>query len=222
MGISTPPDELRECSKLCGPDKYSFLPENSLSSSAPSGSSTLDADYELTHTMIVFFISLKYDNTAQYEWCADVSQPGFLLMADRLGMHDAAVQNMLGRPDYWSAFGHQRQQQNDTHHRRDYEFFCQHPRWAQKTRYDQTHHCAPCSVYLHHDGRTNTSRYLAAAANPFLVHIMMSSYTYEQSTEFLQDVRQRLFSQITAVNDYICPAINLRINVNADLKADRR
>src|SRR5947207_7473074 len=41
-----------------------------------------------------------------------------------------------------------------------------------------------------------------AAANPFLIHALVSGYAYHQSTDYLADVRERLFSEIAEVNDY--------------------
>ncbi|RYP05121.1 hypothetical protein DL764_004037 [Monosporascus ibericus] len=41
-----------------------------------------------------------------------------------------------------------------------------------------------------------------AAENPFFIHALVSGYAYQQSTDFMADVRDRLFSQIAEVNDY--------------------
>ena len=49
------------------------------------------------------------------------------------------------------------------------EFFCQHPRWHQKGRYDQKKKHAtkgnkpPCSLYMRHSTVTNTTLYIIAA-----------------------------------------------------------
>ena len=41
-----------------------------------------------------------------------------------------------------------------------------------------------------------------AAANPFLIHALVSGYAYHQSIDYLTNVRERLFSEIAKVNAY--------------------
>ena len=49
------------------------------------------------------------------------------------------------------------------------EFFCQHPRWHQKGRYDKLEqgatqgNKAPCSVYMSHSPSSNTTFYMVVA-----------------------------------------------------------
>lgn len=124
-----------------------------------------------------------------------------------LDIHDAAIQDILGRPDYWAAFG--RCKETERTRSLCYEFLCQHPRRLQNTTY-KSEHRAPCSVYLHHDRALNTSYYIISspkndsrvydilsdfgipdynfpyqgaaiqvASNPFLVHAMASGYMYQ-------------------------------------------
>ncbi|KAI1387584.1 uncharacterized protein F4822DRAFT_407031 [Hypoxylon trugodes] len=183
------------------------------------------------HTLIVFFVSLHYNSEAQYERQVSISKSSFKKFIDRTEMHDAAIQDMLGRPDYWSAFG--RRKITLLGGGSSYEFLCQHPRWLQKSRHDTTVHRAPCSVYLHHEGETNTSYYMISSAksdgyvsdilrnlgipdtdkpytgmapdvmfNPFFIHALVSGTAYRQSTEYLGDVRTNLMEQIIKVNDY--------------------
>lgn len=194
----------------------------------------LDASIQSTcpnHTLVAFFVYLEHNREAQYGQQACISQESLKKLVERIEMHDAAVQDLLGRPDYWSAFGRRKDTTGSKSAR--YEFFCQHPRWLQKSRYDKLQHRAPCSVYLHYDKMMNTSYYVIsaawndscvtelleemgipdpnmpytgasveAAANPFLIHALVSGYAYYQSTDYLADVRGRLFSEIAQVNDY--------------------
>lgn len=183
------------------------------------------------HTLIAFFVYLEFNHEAQYKRQASISRESLKQLVGHIGMHDAAVQDLLGRPDYWSAFG--RRKDGAAIKSADYEFFCQHPRWLQKSRHDKLQHRAPCSVYMHHDTAQNTSYYVVsaarddscateileelgipdtgvpyagptveAAANPFLIHALVSGYAYHQSIDYLTNVRERLFSEIAEVNDY--------------------
>ncbi|RYP11263.1 hypothetical protein DL765_007815 [Monosporascus sp. GIB2] len=184
-----------------------------------------------SHTLIVFFIDLEYEPEARYKRQMSLSRASLEQLTGVIQIHDAAIQDMLGRPDYWSAFGRRK----DVAGRKSagYEFFCQHPRWLQKSRHDKSQHKAPCSVYMHHDNMINTSYYIVsgarddgcataildrmgipspntpytgpkveAADNPFFIHALVSGLAYQQSTDFMADVRDRLFSQIAEVNDY--------------------
>ncbi|KAI9705287.1 MAG: hypothetical protein M1820_005286 [Bogoriella megaspora] len=183
------------------------------------------------HTLLIFFVYLEYNEKAQYQRQASISKAGLAKLTGHMELHDAAIQNMLGRPDYWSAFARWKDISRGIS--KGYEFFCQHPRWLQKTRYDKLRHRAPYSVYLHHDNVTNTSYYIIssardeeyamkildalsipkheksyigptieAAASPFWIHAFMSGSAYLQSVDYLADVRGQLFSQIAEVNDY--------------------
>ncbi|KAK4947671.1 hypothetical protein LTR10_013617 [Elasticomyces elasticus] len=48
----------------------------------------------------------------------------------------------------------------------------------------------------------HTSTASQAAADPFLIHAIVSGYAYQQSTQYLADVRRRLMDEIGQVNDY--------------------
>ncbi|KAL9617196.1 MAG: hypothetical protein Q9160_008001 [Pyrenula sp. 1 TL-2023] len=164
-----------------------------------------------SHTLVAFFIYLEYHVEAQYKRQASISRESIERLAGTIGMHDAAIQDLLGRPDYWSAFR----------------------RYKDKSRHDKIQHRAPCSVYLHHNMKSNTTYYVVsaaendscvtsileelgiqspnathtsttieAAANPFLIHVLVSGHAYCQSTDYLANVRERLFSEIAEVKDY--------------------
>ena len=183
------------------------------------------------HTLLAFFVDLEYNEKAEYKRQASISKASLAKLIGHMEIHDAAVQNLLARPDYWSAFARGKDIAGGI--TASYEFFCQHPRWLQKTRFDKSQHRAPCSVYLHHDNISNTTYYLIssardekvapkileelnipspdkphtgssieALANPFLIHTLVSGYAHLQSVDYLADVRERLFSQIAEVNDY--------------------
>ncbi|KAI1613105.1 hypothetical protein EDD36DRAFT_488149 [Exophiala viscosa] len=200
-------------------------------SPTPSSSPSVDTSCP-EHTLVVFFIHLEFEKAAQYERKASISRQCLQDLTAHIGVHDAAVQNLLGRPDYWSAFWRRKDIQGKQ--AVGYEFYCQHPRWLQIGRYDKKVHRAPCSVYLHHDATLNTSYYvISAAANdscmtglleemgvpeqktsyftsttsqatgdPFLIHAIVSGYAYQQSTQYLADVRGRLMAEIAEVNNY--------------------
>lgn len=181
--------------------------------------------------LVLFFVYLEFKQEAQYKRQASISRNSLKKLVNKIGMHDAAVQDLFGRPDYWSAFG--RRTGTVATKSAGYEFFCQHPRWLQKSRHDKAQHRAPCSVYMHHDTSQNRSYYVLSAAkddscvtelleelgilnadvpcsgptieaatNPFFVHALVSGYAYRQSIGYLNNVRERLFSEIAEVNDY--------------------
>jgi hypothetical protein len=176
------------------------------------------------YSLVVFFISLQQDEDASYFRQANISHQILQAIVEKFNINDAAVLDVFGRPDYWSSFGGFQDIGEETSI--GYEFYCQHPRWLQKTRHDTSKHRAPCSVYLHHNRAQNTSYYVVSAAkddncsleirtrlghgekaalnatNPFIIHAIVSGLAFEQSKEYLKDVQDRLFSQIAKVNDY--------------------
>ena len=195
------------------------------------GSEIADPTAGADHTLVAFFIYLEHNEKAEYKRQASISKASLAKLIGRMEIHDAAVQNILARPDYWSAFARRKDVTGGI--AAGYEFFCQHPRWLQKTRYDRSQHRAPCSVYLHHENMSNITYYIIssvrdenfatkileelnmptaekphtgpnneALANPFLIHTLVSGYAHLQSIDYLADVRERLFSHIAEVNDY--------------------
>lgn len=176
------------------------------------------------YSLIIFSISLEHNEGATYWRRANISQSSLKALVTQLAINDAAVLDFFGRPDYWSAFGRSK----DIAGKVDagYEFFCQHPRWLQKERHDNSKHRAPCSIYLHHDRAQQTSYYVVSAAkddscsseicsrlghdkeaaesarNPFLIHALVSGLAFEQSKDYVDDVRKRLMDPIVEINDY--------------------
>jgi len=176
------------------------------------------------YSLVIFFVSLEQAENASFHRQANISQQSLEALVAQLDINDAAVLDIFGRPDYWSAFSCSKDIAGEVN--AGYEFFCQHPRWLQKKRHDNSRHRAPCSVYLHHNRTQNTSYYVISAAkddscsseirnrlgdgeeaalntrNPFLIHALVSGLAFEQSKEYLEDVRKRLMDPIAEVNDY--------------------
>ncbi|KAK7418095.1 hypothetical protein QQZ08_011382 [Neonectria magnoliae] len=117
------------------------------------------------------------------------------------------------------------------------KFFCQHPRWHQRGRYDKGQQTAtsgnkaPASVYMHHSPARNLTLYLivapedgewfsfvdriqqdhdskddpkatpkAIATSPFMLHALIGSIAFEQSTDYTAEIRTRLMEQLKKIN----------------------
>ncbi|KAI5458576.1 hypothetical protein BGZ63DRAFT_49274 [Mariannaea sp. PMI_226] len=82
-------------------------------------------------------------------------------------IHSGFLLDLLGRPNYWSSVSQWKR--DELEGRNAFEFFCQHPRWHQRGRYDKgRQHAtkgnkAPCSVYMHHSPSKNLTLYIVAA-----------------------------------------------------------
>ncbi|QDS75701.1 hypothetical protein FKW77_007902 [Venturia effusa] len=176
------------------------------------------------YSLIIFFVSLEHNEDASYWRQANISQSTLKALMTQLDINDAAILDIFGRPDYWSSFARSKDIAGEVD--AGFEFFCQHPRWLQKGRHDNSKHRAPCSIYLHHDRNQQTSYYVVSAAkddsfyseirlrmghgeaaavsatNPFFIHALVSGLAFEQSKEYLDDVRKRLMDPIAEVNDY--------------------
>lgn len=78
------------------------------------------------HTLFAFFVHLEYKHEEQYQRQASISKESLQKLAGYFKMHNAAVQDMFRRPDYWSPVGRYKDIQGERS--AGYEFFCQHPR----------------------------------------------------------------------------------------------
>ncbi|KAK4034968.1 hypothetical protein C8A01DRAFT_48742 [Parachaetomium inaequale] len=186
------------------------------------------------------FIRLKKSADATFGHRASITRKLAETIFAQFDVHNGFMGDLVGRPDYWSAVG--RCKGKDVVPEEEFEFFCQHPRWAQVWRYEKAWdlpkssqgHRAPCSVYMHHSKSRNLTFYLISASetedwlpwllqrigvdgnhagasrevlealtsSPFMMHAVISTIAFEQSIEYVANVRERLMSQIKQVNDY--------------------
>lgn len=52
------------------------------------------------HALVAFFVCLGFKHEARYKRQASISRESLKQLVGHIGMHDAAVQDLLGRPDY--------------------------------------------------------------------------------------------------------------------------
>ncbi|KAK4464440.1 hypothetical protein QBC42DRAFT_295082 [Cladorrhinum samala] len=117
--------------------------------------------------LLAFFIKLEKSPSAAFGHRASISQKLVEELFAKFDVHQSFLGDLVGRPDYWSASGRVKNAAAG-----GYEFFCQHPRWAQASRYEtgkgaaaaMQGHRAPCSVYMHHSRAQNLTLYLIAAS----------------------------------------------------------
>ncbi|VUC27343.1 unnamed protein product [Clonostachys rosea] len=110
---------------------------------------------------------LEADDNATYSQKTCMSRSLAMKIFQRFDINAAFLLDLVGRPNYWSAFS---QVKSDREEKKDvYEFFCQHPRWHQKGRYDKMKagatqgNKAPCSIYMNYSVAKNQTIYLVAA-----------------------------------------------------------
>ncbi|KAI1269274.1 hypothetical protein F5Y18DRAFT_180419 [Xylariaceae sp. FL1019] len=120
--------------------------------------------------LIALFVHLEPEPNASYKRQTSLSRNCFKTLVELLAIHDAAIHdaaihdaaihNVLERPDYYSAFGRRKKGMLDK--TTAFEFYCQHPRWLQKSRHDMSRPMAPCSVYMHHDTTLKLTFYIVS------------------------------------------------------------
>ncbi|KAK3321375.1 hypothetical protein B0T19DRAFT_445141 [Cercophora scortea] len=117
--------------------------------------------------LMAICIKLEEFKDATYGYQASISRHTLDFVFQQFGVHAGFLADLLGRPNYWSPVARSK---GDAGKLGDVEFFCQHPRWSQYTRYDRgkeaAHmgHVAPCSVYMHHSPLKNVTLYLIVAS----------------------------------------------------------
>ncbi|KAK3684196.1 hypothetical protein B0T22DRAFT_539107 [Podospora appendiculata] len=117
--------------------------------------------------LMVVCIKLEDVKDAIYGYQASISRHTLDFVFQQFGVHAGFLADILGRPNYWSPVARSK---GDAEKLGDVEFFCQHPRWSQYTRYDRgkeaahVGHVAPCSVYMHHSRAKNLTLYLIVAS----------------------------------------------------------
>jgi hypothetical protein len=80
------------------------------------------------------------------------------------------------------------------------EFFCQHPRWAQRSRHDKGMNRAPCSVYLHHSKSRNISVYFIITSREedwvasLRQQLRIDDYFYSRNNQLLSLIAEDPFS----------------------------
>lgn len=116
--------------------------------------------------LLALFIKLEKSPSATFGHRASISQKLAEKLFAKFDIHQSFLGDLVGRPDYWSAAGRVKNTAAGS-----FEFFCQHPRWAQSSRYEAGRraaamqgHRAPCSVYMHHSRTQNLTLYLIAAS----------------------------------------------------------
>ncbi|KAF4442823.1 hypothetical protein F53441_11651 [Fusarium austroafricanum] len=116
--------------------------------------------------LMAICIKLERNLNATFEQRASISKPLVENLFNHYGIHTGFLLDVIGRPNYWSALS---QLKTDSWFEKDmFEFFCQHPRWHQKGRYDKEQGAmqgnrAPCSVYMSYSTATKTTIYLVVA-----------------------------------------------------------
>ncbi|KAM7216725.1 hypothetical protein V8F06_007835, partial [Rhypophila decipiens] len=186
------------------------------------------------------FVKLEKSQHATFRQRASMSRPLVDSLFQKFDIHNSFLGDLIGRPNYWSAIGRSKDENGTPD--AAFEFFCQHPRWAQTRRYDKGGHRAPCSVYMHHSRNKKVTFYIITASpdedwfpsfldrigmgvdldddakgdrllapsgvlnglasSPFMIHAVISTLAFEQSIQYVADVRERLMEQIKKVNDY--------------------
>uniref|UniRef100_A0A0B7K255 Uncharacterized protein n=2 Tax=Bionectria ochroleuca TaxID=29856 RepID=A0A0B7K255_BIOOC len=118
-------------------------------------------------SIIIICAKLEANDGATYSQQSSMSRSLAMKIFERFDINAAFVLDLVGRPNYWSAFS---QVKSDREEKKDvYEFFCQHPRWHQKGRYDKMKagatqgNKAPCSIYMNYSVAKNQTIYLVSA-----------------------------------------------------------
>jgi hypothetical protein len=204
------------------------------------------------------FIRLEKSADATFGHRASITRKLAETIFAQFDIHNGFLGDLVGRPDYWSAIGrckgkgvvveeefgrrfptlcvlYEVRLAGSGANTESVEFFCQHPRWAQVSRYEKgllkpsQGHRAPCSVYMHHSKPRNLTFYMISASevedwfpsllqrigvdgnhdagasrealdvltfSPFMMHAVISTIAFEQSIEFVANVRERLMSQV--------------------------
>lgn len=88
------------------------------------GNGSENKDESVEPTQVVIFVYLQVEEEAKYYRRMSLSRSGLKKLVKHVDMHDAAVLDLLGRPDYWSAFGREKDVAGRTS--KGFEFFCQH------------------------------------------------------------------------------------------------
>ncbi|KAK4183621.1 hypothetical protein QBC35DRAFT_477992 [Podospora australis] len=124
--------------------------------------------------LLALFIKLKRSPSATFRQRASISPKLVERLFVDYDIHNSFLGDLIGRPDYWSAVGRAKGGWGNKTAEQPasaFEFFCQHPRWAQSSRYEKGRsaaamqgHRAPCSVYMHHSRTQNLTLYLVAAS----------------------------------------------------------
>ncbi|KAF4995291.1 hypothetical protein FGRMN_5256 [Fusarium graminum] len=116
--------------------------------------------------MMVICIKLEANPDATFEQTSWISKTLVASLFHHYDIHSGFLLDLIGRPNYWSAVS---QVKLDVKYKKDvFEFFCQHPRWHQKGRYDKEKSAmqgnrAPCSLYMTYNTATDTTVYLVVA-----------------------------------------------------------
>ncbi|KAJ4245253.1 hypothetical protein NW762_014123 [Fusarium torreyae] len=120
----------------------------------------------VTHLWVSRSIKLEANPSATFEQTPSISRSLAESLFSHYDIHSGFLLDLVGRPNYWSAVS---QIKSDHKFNKDvFEFFCQHPRWHQKGRYDKEKGAmqgnrAPCSLYMTYSTATDTTIYLVVA-----------------------------------------------------------
>ncbi|KAK0728880.1 hypothetical protein B0T26DRAFT_186900 [Lasiosphaeria miniovina] len=118
--------------------------------------------------LLVLFIKLEKSKESAFNQKVSISLEQAETIFSQFDIHGGFMGDLIGRPDYWSAINRCKSEGDKVDD--VFEFFCQHPRWAQSSRYEKglphalQGHRAPCSVYMHHSKARNLTLYMIAAS----------------------------------------------------------
>ncbi|RBR05719.1 uncharacterized protein FIESC28_11308 [Fusarium coffeatum] len=177
FNLSTHPG-FNSCRQDVTENQSNFLPASRVDILTVSGPETFhddqnDAQVEAimnsstgNPAMMAICIKLEANPDATFEQTSWISKSLVERLFKSYDIHSGFLLDLIGRPNYWSAVS---QVKSDVKYKKDvFEFFCQHPRWHPKSRYDKQKNAmqgnrAPCSLYMTYCTATDTTIYLIVA-----------------------------------------------------------
>ncbi|KPM39332.1 hypothetical protein AK830_g7256 [Neonectria ditissima] len=220
--------------KVSGMDSQLRFDRNQSDAQVEETLESLDQAHD-TPSLLALCINLEPDDAALFNFRASVSRSLTKELFARFNIHSGFMLDLLGRPNYWSSVSQWKE--DGSEEKAAFEFFCQHPRWHQRGRYDKGQQTAtlgnkaPASVYMHHSPARNLTLYVivapeggewfsfvdriqqdydakddpkatpkAIATSPFMLHALIGSIAFEQSTDYNAEIRTRLMEQLKKIN----------------------
>lgn len=160
------PDSDVDVLTVTGPESNARFRQNCRDADVEEAIKSLEGTVEAPAIMVLC-VKLDASEHATFAQRASISKPLAGKVFDHFDVHGGFLLDLVGRPNYWSATS---QVKADLKNQGEvFEFFCQHPRWHQKGRYDKMKqgatqgNKAPCSLYMSYSVATNTTFYMVVA-----------------------------------------------------------
>lgn len=127
---------------------------------------SLDATPEIPSLLLLCIATHEHKATS-FGHRPSISRNLTMRLFRQFGIHGGFSPNLLGRASNLAAFS---QVKTDPLQQQDvFDFYCQHPRWNRKDRYDKNIQgatqgsMAPCALYMTHSVAANTTFYIIVA-----------------------------------------------------------